>query len=288
MRQIFRFWWLPLLLTNWACAPKLQVKPLPRAERFSPLADYEAFALLKKDTIAFPTDQLLGTIAVKDQGLSINCDFESVVALAEAQARQLGGNCLVITEHKLPNATTSSCHRIRAEVYHIENPERYEERIKWHRRRRLRIGDFKGSTEKRPFLAVTSSGFYYSVQQTPLRNEAEIEVHAYFDCLGSYFKRSSEDTAVLAHEQLHFDISEIYARQLVERFAKQCPNFKILIAEHERIYTELFREFQVKQDEYDSEVYADPGLQDKWRDWVQAGLRATEAYADKTLVLPLR
>lgn len=63
--------------------------------------------------------KLLGSVKIGDAGLSAKCGYDTVINDAQGQARAMGGNYLHITEHKYPSIW-SSCHRIQADVYLVE------------------------------------------------------------------------------------------------------------------------------------------------------------------------
>jgi len=67
-----------------------------------------------------PNAEKLGTIKVGDTGFSVNCSYATVLDNAKTEARKVGGNVLKITKHKKPDLW-SSCHRITAEVYKVDN-----------------------------------------------------------------------------------------------------------------------------------------------------------------------
>jgi len=66
--------------------------------------------------------KLIGTVKIGEAGMTIDCDYELVTSQAVQEARKAGGNILKITEHIYPDMR-SSCHRIRAEIYYLENLE---------------------------------------------------------------------------------------------------------------------------------------------------------------------
>ncbi len=273
-----------LILCLLACSPKVIVQQ-SASSKLEALPRYAPFAVFElEDDFTPSTPQLLGNIRIKDGGLSVQCDFKTVLGLAAKEARAMGGNCVKITEHRKPDHV-STCHRIRAAIYKIANPEDFEEEIIWHEARKLAIRDFKGSTEKRPFQAATVSSFQYFTERNPLNAQFVLKAESLFYCPGSYFKPSENDSLILAHEQLHFDITEIYARKFVKKVAETVSNHTTLINEHEKIAKEVFEELQLKQDEYDSEVYADISKQPKWNAWVAAELQALADYKDKTVAL---
>lgn len=246
---------------------------------------YEPFAIIELDTIDKTSVQYIGHIEIKEAGLTTNCEYETILKIAKKESLKLGGNCLVITEHKWPSLW-STCHRIKADVFWINNPKKYENEIIWNPNRKLEISDFKGSNEKRPFTAVTASAFRYFVEgNLTFPKNYKLIVETYFDCYSSYFKPSEFNAMVLAHEQIHFDISELYARKFIERIEKEALDINQFLAKQKEIRNLIGMELQLKQDEYDSDVYADSTKQAFWKNWIDEELKKYEKYADKKLIV---
>lgn len=265
-----------------ACSPKVLVQQTDTV--LAPLLAYAPFAVFElDDEFTAIEPQLLGNVTIKDGGLALNCDFKTVVALASKKARGMGGNCLKITEHKPPKRNT--CHQIKAEIYRIANATDYEEEIIWHTKRKLAIRDFKGSTEKQPFQAATVSSFEYFTERNPVNDKVLVKARSLFYCPMSYFKPSESDALILAHEQLHFDITELFARKFISKIAESVSNYQNLLDKHEDIAKEIFEALQLKQEEYDTEVYADFSTQAKWNTWVEEQLELLAKYKEKTVTL---
>jgi hypothetical protein len=72
-----------------------------------------------------PNAEKLGTIKVGDSGFSVNCNYATVLDKAKTESRKVGGNVLKITKHKRPDVW-SSCHRITADVFKVDDVENYE------------------------------------------------------------------------------------------------------------------------------------------------------------------
>ena len=62
----------------------------------------------------------VGEIRVKDGGLKTNCGYEQSIFEAKMKASHLGGNLVKLTEVKPPDGW-STCYRLRADVYKVEN-----------------------------------------------------------------------------------------------------------------------------------------------------------------------
>lgn len=280
-----KFFVLFLIVLTTGCAPKIKTTVLSPSRSNRPIRFDQPFAVIEKDTVDFSSEQLLGTVEIKDNGLSIHCQYEKVMAKAKQEALKMGGNCLVLTKHVAPNVW-SSCDHIKANIYAIKNPRKYELKIFWSPDRKLAIADFKGSVENRPFLAATGSGFEFKIKLHGIAGRYKIEGFTYFDCKASYFKRSKQDSVTLVHEQVHFDISELYARKFIMRMQQEADNFRKAMAIHQQVMEDITREMQVKQDEYDAEIYPDRSKQSKWSTWIKEELEKTKALADKRLTSP--
>lgn len=60
--------------------------------------------------------EFIGEVKITDTGFSTKCNYDIVISKAKLEARKAGGNAIKITEHKLPSAMGSSCHRITARI----------------------------------------------------------------------------------------------------------------------------------------------------------------------------
>lgn len=267
------------------CNPKIITNSLVSEHPSRLNLYYEPFAFIEVDTIDKGSIKKIGDINIKDTGFSIDCNFETIKKISKEEALKLGGNCLVITEHKKPDKW-STCHRIKADVYIISNPDKYENEIIWNDNRKLKITDFKGSVDKRPFTAATFSSFRYTIEAIPLvSNRYTLNVETFFDCYSSYFKHTKLDSFVLRHEQLHFDISELFARKFIERIEKEALDLNQFLAKREQILAEISRELYLRHDESDSEVYVDRTKQSIWNDRIKNELDKYQKYSNKILTV---
>lgn len=275
LNAVKRLFVLALLLSS--CTAQFKLSHYDEALAYPAIAPYEAFALIESDTAGLQNPILIAELAFKDQGLMVDCDYATLKRLAEAKARELGGNCFRITEHVLPD-WKSTCHRIKGQVLRIDNPEAFELEIPWHAERRLQIRNFRGSVAQRPFEAVTHTTIRYRTQVSPLTGKSKLWVECVFNCEESYFKRSAWDAEILEHEQVHFDLSELYARKFRQAIQEQAGSYALFKQKHEALYAQFCKELTRKHDAYDTEVYADRTQQGKWTAWVAAELEALADY----------
>ena len=272
---------LGLLSLFSACSPKVVVKPL---QNFPARQMYEGLIVfMPTDSIRYTEAEVIGEIRVMDSGTSINCDLETVVDSAEAQALKLGANAIKIYKHKLPSTLGSTCHQISAKALRLKDIQPYEKEIVWDARRRLSITDFKGDTLNRPFQAATCSSFKYKTWGKLIDGYMTLSVETFFDCFCSYFKPDPAAETLLEHEQIHFDISEIYARRFVRQVSSEIKSIEEFNNTGEKIARTIVLDMQKRQDLYDSEVYADPSKQGAWIEKTQNELQELQEFAPKQL-----
>jgi hypothetical protein len=230
----------------------------------------------------------LGDIKVVDTGFSGNCSYENVVDLAVEKAKLIGANCIKIYEHTKPSIFGSRCHQIKAKAYNIPNISDFEKRIVWQVKRKLKVVDFKGTKINRPFLAATFSNFTYQYYHKPFTKFSNLDVEAYFDCEKSYFKDTIKIEQTLEHEQIHFDISELYARKFTKLITEQAKNSLELEEIINNILDQTRSELDLFQDKYDSEVYADRTKQKIWLIDIKNQLDSLKEFENKSLKIPFK
>lgn len=275
---------LAVILT--ACStPRIIVKEYKESP-LSKKTGYNPAFVITTDDPHICHSLMLGTIKTKHN--TGDCNFRQVKNAAKSEAMKIGGNLLVITEHKLPNTLRNPCHRIKGNIYWVSEPEIYEKEILWNSQRKLAVSDFKATAKDKEFVAATNSYFGYSTSILPKENMVLIEVDTYFDCKSSYFKDNLNQAIVLEHEQLHFDITELYARKFVKRLQNEITDFQDLIKNVERIGDEVNKKLQFKQQEYDSAVYADLSIQSFWNEWTATALKKLAPFKTKKLSKPYK
>lgn len=131
-----------------------------------------------------------------------------------------------------------------------------EEMILWESGRKLNWSDFKAvPPASMRVAATTASGISYSFR-TRLDNgqyKLKYRVETYFYPNKSWYHKTLCDSVVLSHEQLHFDISELFARKM-ERILDTASFSRNVKGEVRRIFKEINRELSEYQDRYDQET----------------------------------
>jgi len=109
-------------------------------------------------------------------------------------------------------------------VFSIISPSTIEdEKIVWDENYRLKWSDFQAPT--RPsvsYVASTSSGISFSYSYSEKNGEIDlsITIHSNFYPKKSWVNPKKASDYILAHEQAHFDISEIHARMLRKQISE--------------------------------------------------------------------
>tara|TARA_R110002167_G_scaffold359094_2_gene575521 strand:+ start:238 stop:738 length:501 start_codon:yes stop_codon:yes gene_type:complete len=158
-----------------------------------------------------------------------------------------------------------------------------EEVIPWSHEARLSWADFKGKPTNTRAAAVTSSGITYRFSSVSKGDEVvlEYEVDTHFYPNKSWYQPAMCDAVILQHEQLHFDITEIYARMMRKRLqdTKFTKNVK---SEIFAIYKEITSALNRFQNLYDKETDFSRDLeqQDLWTVKIETALGMEKGIAE--------
>lgn len=131
-----------------------------------------------------------------------------------------------------------------------------DEAIPWSADLKLKWADFKGRPFKTAWAAaVTASGISYEFSSTENNGQLEldIKVGTYFYPDQSWYRPKLCDSVILSHEQLHFDISELFARKMRKRLAETTFT-KNVKAEIKAVYKQILKELGNFQNKYDYET----------------------------------
>ena len=158
--------------------------------------------------------------------------------------------------------------------------------IVWQEGKLLTWDDFQGKPAKRFSAASTHYNTFKTTEEKG--NKAEVVVEAIFYKNKSWKKMSWCNNDVLAHEQKHFDIVELYARklrkQILERKYSSYTNVKAVT---DSLYDAMDKEMDLFQDKYDDETDASMNG-DKQREWnkmIMDGIKGLSAYKNTTFTV---
>lgn len=132
-----------------------------------------------------------------------------------------------------------------------------DQSIQWDENQKLTWDNFLGEpNSKSDAAAVTSSGIVFGYKMSQVNNTIEsitIQASAHFYPEKSWVKLNQANDHILGHEQLHFDITELFTRKLRQASHRVAPSensSKTLDAIHARIVKDL----HTMQDLYDNET----------------------------------
>lgn len=130
------------------------------------------------------------------------------------------------------------------------------ETISWSEKR-LTWKDFKGEppTSDR-VAATTASGISYRFSTSGTRSafKVDYEVSTHFYPKKSWYKPELADEVVLSHEQLHFDISELFARKLRKELSEATFTPENVKKKIKALYNRNNQELNDFQNRYDEET----------------------------------
>lgn len=101
-----------------SCSPKIY-----KSKQNPHLADNEAIIVIQNQKLPENAKKLT-IIRVGNYDASFDCSYENVIEISKTSARKAGGNIIQIIEYKAPDAF-STCHRITANIYKLNNIESY-------------------------------------------------------------------------------------------------------------------------------------------------------------------
>lgn len=156
--------------------------------------------------------------------------------------------------------------------------------LSWSNAYKLSWADFKAPPNTNTSAAaVTASGitFGFSITQTDKNQVVSYttDVQAHFYPEQSWYKKELADLHVLGHEQLHFDITELFAR----KFRQRISGLKVsntIKKELNRIHNEVNKELEETQNNYDTETDYSRNVeaQAKWKTFVETELKKLSKY----------
>lgn len=151
--------------------------------------------------------------------------------------------------------------------------------IRWQEARKLTFADFKGSVPAySSWAATTQSMINFSYEETngKLLN---VVVYASFIPEKSWMKNRIPE--VLAHEQLHFNITEVFARKFYSEVIKQTSFSKEKLRNLFKAENSACDELQQQYDE-ETDHGTKEEIQEKWKEKVSKLLQSYEPYPEIT------
>lgn len=143
-----------------------------------------------------------------------------------------------------------------AVLFSIGSLAQEEATILWNPKQRLSWANFKADPPRNSEIAATTASglsYQFSTMEENGKYELDYTVNTYFYPNRSWYQPDICDEVILSHEQLHFDISELYARKM--RQIMDATTFtKNVKAEVKAIYRQINKELAEFQRVYDRET----------------------------------
>lgn len=158
-----------------------------------------------------------------------------------------------------------------------------EETMTWDETRKLTWADFKASPDANSdAVALTASGitFGYSVKtsgKTIIDFSTSVEAHFYPN--KSWYLDDKADDYILGHEQLHFDITELYARKFRQQLERLVVNQNIK-EQMNQIHFSINEALDKTQKSYDlqSRHSINTEAQKYWETFIEEELQKLDKY----------
>ncbi|WP_396600796.1 hypothetical protein [Algibacter sp. R77976] len=261
-----------------SCSPKLRssiVKEYPE------LSKTELVVVLDIVDDQIITGEKIGEIKATDNMLSNNCSYYENLENLRGLARKSGANLVKLTKHK-PADKWSSCHRLWANIYRVNKAKEYETEIEWTPDRKLTWDDFKGEPDNETFpnaVAVTNSAISFESGSFNPFKDGKVFVRNMFNTNGSWVIPKGKTDYVLKHEQIHFDITEIYTRKLRKALIDANVTTKNSCRAYD-IFNSIKNEWEEKQERYDYDTKngVKKETQEEWEAFVMLELIKYDLY----------
>lgn len=129
---------------------------------------------------------------------------------------------------------------------------RAQDTVYWRSGRPLTWSDYRAVPEANsPFAAITTAGIAYTLSYT--KRSMKTRVFCYMLPDKSWAKERGR-RALLEHEQLHFDITELFARRLERAFKAYHFTFATVGRDLQKIFDRINREKTETNEQYDKET----------------------------------
>ncbi|MCA0132025.1 DUF922 domain-containing protein [Winogradskyella alexanderae] len=162
-----------------------------------------------------------------------------------------------------------------------QNPD--EETITWNESHKLTWADFKGPINpSSDAIALTASGitFGFSISTSGSKIvDYDTTVEAHFYPNKSWCNKKKANQYILGHEQLHFDITELYARIFRQRLTKLRVNQNIK-KQLKTLHNAINSELNETQKRYDAQsVHSiNTEVQHQWQTFIQVELEKLKEF----------
>ena len=263
-----------------SCSPKMGSTIISKQK---PLSNQEFVLILQKEDDFYNDGIEIGTIKSGDNGLSVNCTYNEVIGRLKQVAQQNGANLIKITERKAPGLS-STCEKITAKIFKVPEVRKHEKEIEWTSDRKLTWEDFKGKPKpisNTNSAAQTYCGFGFETNRVTMFKKTKIFTKNIFNCNLSWVRPDQKNRQdLLEHEQGHFDLCEVYTRQLRKKLEEKKLTVFNLSGDANIIFKELYALYLDRQELYEKETSygIDTKRQTEWTNKISRELSELNTY----------
>lgn len=229
----------------------------------------------------------IGTVEIRARGIFINnCSYNGLLEEAEIIARENGANIIAISKYKCYIFPVKPFSYLRATLYYSKNINNYKQSINWNLYQKLTWDDFLGevpdSSIDKQLIAYSNIFFHFKIYGS--KTDA-IFFTSLFDRGKSWVKDSLKNDLLLLHEQVHFDISELYSRKLNDAFRNKKIRKKAVYTKGKPLYNMITSEYDEFLKKYDEETEngTNKKKQYEWYIEIVKELSGTPVYDDKNI-----
>lgn len=162
----------------------------------------------------------------------------------------------------------------------------FGQNVAWSKGRQITWSDFQGTPD------AGSSYYAYTATRTTYKSQWDadgnisVTVICEFNPSRSWKKQADLTDALLRHEQLHFDIAELFARKMRKEYATYCQTHKASAeagTDLDGIFKRAQEELRKYQDAYDTETdhSKNKPKQAEWDKKITNELKELDSYATK-------
>ncbi|MAC95442.1 MAG: hypothetical protein CMC96_08065 [Flavobacteriales bacterium] len=169
-----------------------------------------------------------------------------------------------------------------------------EDKIEWSENTQLTWEDFKGkpyNSYKHDALSKLEISYWFNV---PREGSAQVEIKAIFYKKSSWVKPKEKTESLLSHENLHFDIAEVFARKVrkeIKAYYEKKGRSKAskLNKKFSKIYNMLYDDYEKYQQLYDKETAYSTNKKEqaRWKEKIKRELIELEEYAKSVVEINL-
>jgi len=142
-----------------------------------------------------------------------------------------------------------------------------KDKIQWSADYRLKWQDFQGKPDYNyEGDALTSSGILYESSYDNENKKFHFNVICYFEKKKSWVKKDKNTDYLLNHEQVHFDITEVFARRLKKELGERTFTTANVKREVSAIYNRIMKEWTAEENLYDKETKHSK-IKEKQKEW---------------------